>query len=75
MLSELSFNIQFLSIERYAIELIGILVLFVVIEWFHKKSEHPFVGKYYMAKITFVLFLIITLGVFSSHEDFIYFQF
>lgn len=75
MLSELSFNIQFLSIERYTIELIAILGLFIAIEWFHKKYEHPFIGKYYMAKITFVLFLIITLGVFSSHEDFIYFQF
>jgi D-alanyl-lipoteichoic acid acyltransferase DltB (MBOAT superfamily) len=75
IVSEASLDVQFLSIERYAIELIAILGLFITIEWFHRKSEHPFTGKFYIVKLSFIIFLIITLGVFSNHEDFIYFQF
>ncbi|MBV7268551.1 MBOAT family O-acyltransferase [Winogradskyella luteola] len=75
MVSNKNFGIQFLSIERYNIELIAILGVFIAIEWFHRKHEHPFTGKFYLAKIILILFLTIVLGVFSNHEDFIYFQF
>jgi len=67
--------IRYLSIERYAIELIPILFLLVVIEWFSKEREHPIMGKYIQVKLCVVILLIIIFGVYSSPSDFIYFQF
>jgi len=67
--------LKFLSIERYAIELIPILFLLVVIEWFSKEKEHPIMGKYVLFKLYVVILLIIVFGVYSNPSDFIYFQF
>lgn len=72
---KLNFEIQFLFIERYNIELLLILFIFISIEWFHRIYEHPFVGKWKWIKITSVVFMLLTLGVYSNHQDFIYFQF
>jgi len=67
--------VKYLSIERYAIELIPILFLLVVIEWFSKEKEHPIMGKYVLVKLYVVILLIIVFGVYSNPSDFIYFQF
>ena len=75
----LSFNIngglEYLSIERYSVELIILLFAFVSLEWFSKPNEHPFIGKYKVVKIILIIIAILTLGVFSKASDFIYFQF
>jgi D-alanyl-lipoteichoic acid acyltransferase DltB (MBOAT superfamily) len=74
-----SFNfegkIQFLSIERYSIELLVLIFGFISLEWFSREREHPFFGKYCTAKLLAALCLIVVLGVFSQASDFIYFQF
>ncbi len=69
------FSIEYLSIERYSIEMLLILGIFIVIEWFHRQFEHPFVGRYKWIKIILIILMILTLGVYSNHQDFIYFQF
>ena len=68
-------GLQYLSIERYAPELMLLIIGFVILEWFIKKEEHPFFGKFITAKVTLVLLGIILLGNFSNVSDFIYFQF
>jgi len=75
----LSFNfekgIQYLSIERYSIELMILIVCFVIFEWNSREHEHPFFGKWRYLKLIMVILGLITLGVYSSIADFIYFQF
>ena len=74
-----SFNfkngMQYLSIERYAPELIILIIIFITVEWNSREKEHPFFGKWMFLKIVFTLLGIITLGVYSNVTDFIYFQF
>ncbi|QNM84795.1 MBOAT family protein [Polaribacter pectinis] len=66
---------QYLSIERYAPELIILILFFVLVEWNSRENEHPFFGKWVHLKIVFTLLGLITLGVYSDVTDFIYFQF
>ena len=73
--TNLKFSFQYLSIERYSVEALILLAAFVFAEWFTRVYEHPFVGRYKMTKMTLAIFLIIILGVYSEHSDFIYFQF
>ncbi|WP_299385062.1 MBOAT family protein [uncultured Lacinutrix sp.] len=68
-------GLQYLSIERYAPELMLLIIGFVILEWFIKKEEHPFFGKFITTKIVLVFLGIILLGNFSNVSDFIYFQF
>ncbi|MCZ4318531.1 MBOAT family protein [Aequorivita viscosa] len=68
-------KIEYLPIERYSVELIGLIALFIAIEWLHRNFEHPFVGKLRWLKIIFVLIMLVTLGVYSNYQEFIYFQF
>lgn len=70
-----NFEIQHLQIDRYSVEILAILGLFVILEWFHRKYEHPFRGKLKWVKIIGVLALLLGLGVYSDHQQFIYFQF
>ncbi|WP_341481560.1 MBOAT family O-acyltransferase [Christiangramia lutea] len=69
------FKITYLSIERYNIELIGLILFFVIFEWFHKNSEHPFSGKFRILKILFIIFITLVMGKFFDYKQFIYFQF
>lgn len=69
------FNVEYLPIERFSVELLLLLAIFIGIEWFHRKSEHPFTGKLKWLKITAVVFMLLTLGVYSDYQEFIYFQF
>jgi D-alanyl-lipoteichoic acid acyltransferase DltB (MBOAT superfamily) len=70
-----SFEIRYLGIERNNVEGLFLIILFVAIEWFGRKTEHPLQGKLRMIKYAVVCILIMVLGVFSSPESFIYFQF
>ncbi|MCL4123725.1 UNVERIFIED_CONTAM: hypothetical protein GTU68_059106 [Idotea baltica] len=66
---------EYLSIERYTVELMLLLFIFVIIEWYSKTKEHPFFGKMKSLKIGLILVGIITLGNYANINDFIYFQF
>lgn len=68
-------GIQYLSIERYAPELALLILIFLIIEWHSRTKEHPFFNKYRYVKLVGVIIGIITLGNYSSVNDFIYFQF
>ncbi len=70
-----SFSVQYLSNERYAIEMLLIIAIFVAFEWFNRQTEHPFNGRWKWFKIVSIIFMLLTLGVYSNHNDFIYFQF
>lgn len=73
--TNLNFDIQFLSIERYNIEMGLIISILILIEWFHRTKEHPFQGKWKWFKLAAVIVMLLILGVYSNHNDFIYFQF
>ena len=70
-----NFGIQYLSIERYNIEMLLVIAFFILVEWFHRNLEHPFTGRFKWMKITVIILLLLTLGVYSKQQDFIYFQF
>jgi D-alanyl-lipoteichoic acid acyltransferase DltB (MBOAT superfamily) len=70
-----TFGIQHLLIDRYSVEILVMLGLFVWIEWAHRKYEHPFIGKFKWVKIVGIMALLLTLGVYSDYKQFIYFQF
>lgn len=74
-----SFNfdgkIQYLSNERYSIELVILLLFFIGFEWKSRENEHPISGKYKLLKLILIIISILILGVFSNPSDFIYFQF
>ncbi len=71
----LDFSIEYLNIERYTIEMLLIIFIFLSLEWFHRHQEHPFVGRWKWVKIVLIIVMLLTLGVYSDHQDFIYFQF
>lgn len=68
-------GLQYLSIERYAVELILLIIVFVIIEWHSRQKGHPFFGKWIHFKIVLTIVGIILFGVYSNVNDFIYFQF
>lgn len=74
-LNEGDFSITYLAIERYNIEFLGLIGIFIIFEWFHRKWEHPFKGVYGYLKLTFILALMILFGKFFDYKEFIYFQF
>lgn len=73
--TDVNFSVQYLNIERYSIEMLLIIFIFVLYEWFHREFEHPFHGRFKWIKIASVILMLLTLGVYSDHQDFIYFQF
>jgi alginate O-acetyltransferase complex protein AlgI len=68
-------GVQFLSIERYAPELVLLLIVFLTIEWKARDKEHPFMGSFKSFRLALVILMLITLGVYADSRDFIYFQF
>jgi alginate O-acetyltransferase complex protein AlgI len=68
-------GIQFLEFERYSVELLLLLGLFILIEWTSREQEHPIMGKWARLKVLTIVTAILVLGVYSSPNDFIYFQF
>ena len=71
----LNFKSEYLNIERYSIEMLGIIGVFVLMEWFNRDKECPISGRFSYVKMIVIVFLILTLGVYSEHQNFIYFQF
>jgi D-alanyl-lipoteichoic acid acyltransferase DltB (MBOAT superfamily) len=67
--------VQYLNIERYSIELLGMLGLFVVVEWLCRRREHPFFGKMAFVKLILAIVALLLFGVYSNAKNFIYFQF
>lgn len=68
-------GIAYLSIDRYAIELVGLLGLFIVFEWVSREKEHPFFGKFRYIRLVLILLGLLLFGAFTNAADFIYFQF
>jgi len=75
LFSEGGFKPTYLSIERYSVEILLLIGVFLLFEWFHRTKEHPFGGRWNFIKLTFVILMLLTLGVYSDHQQFIYFQF
>ena len=75
MINNWAFNIQYLNIDRHAVEPLVLIAFFIFIEWFYKTKESPISGKFSWLKAALIILAIITLGAFSSASDFIYFQF
>jgi D-alanyl-lipoteichoic acid acyltransferase DltB (MBOAT superfamily) len=73
--TNLRFELQYLSIERYNVEMLLIIGIFVLLEWFHRHLEHPFSGSFKWVKIILIILMLLTLGVYSDYQEFIYFQF
>ncbi|SHG30758.1 D-alanyl-lipoteichoic acid acyltransferase DltB, MBOAT superfamily [Flavobacterium fluvii] len=67
--------IQYLDFERYSVELLLLLGLFVVFEWKSREKEHPIAGKFAVLKALAILMAILIFGAYSNPSDFIYFQF
>jgi D-alanyl-lipoteichoic acid acyltransferase DltB (MBOAT superfamily) len=75
-ISQFNLGIDKLGIQRFAFEMLPILSLFILIEWFSRKKEFPlFSGKYLLVKTIVTIGLIIIFGSFSEMKEFIYFQF
>lgn len=71
----ISTGVEYLSIDRYVVENIFLVLIFVIFEWFARENEHPFYGRFKRLKLFFILIGLILLGVYSKVTDFIYFQF
>lgn len=69
------YNIEYLSAERFSVELLLLLFIFIGFEWLNRKHEHPFTGKLKWLKIFAVVLMLLSLGIYSDHQEFIYFQF
>jgi len=75
MILSKDFNFQYLDNERYSYELIGMLGIFVLIEWNNRNKIEPFSGKRNMLKLVLAIMAIMAFGTFSDYKEFIYFQF
>jgi len=70
-----SFKIEYLTIERYSVEMVLLILIFIIIEWFNKSKEQPLSGKFELLKAISIIWMILLFGVFSDHSTFLYFQF
>jgi D-alanyl-lipoteichoic acid acyltransferase DltB (MBOAT superfamily) len=75
LLFNFRFSVEYLSIGRHAADMLLVVGFFIAMEWFHRSYEHPFVGRFKWIKIAIIILLLLTLGVYSDQQDFIYFQF
>ena len=73
--TNLNFNIEYLNIENYSLEMLLLIGIFILFEWFNKHTEHPFFGTFKWFKIIGIILMILAFGVYSNHQEFIYFQF
>jgi len=71
-----NFEIEKIGIERYAFELIPLVLLLLLIEWPARKREFPFEEKKHsLLKISLLIAAIVLFGNYSDMQSFIYFQF
>jgi hypothetical protein len=75
MISDFHFNSQYLSNERYNYELLLLVLIFIVVEWFNRSKVEPLSGKVSWLKVTVAIMALLVLGVYSDYKEFIYFQF
>lgn len=75
MFTDFQFKSQYLNNERYNIELLLLISLFVGVEWFNRNKLQPLSGRGSWIKITLAILALLTLGVYSDYKEFIYFQF
>ncbi len=75
MLTELHFLSERLENERYNYEILLLLGVFIIIEWFSRNKVEPISGRYSLLKLSFCILSILLLGLFSNYKEFIYFQF
>jgi alginate O-acetyltransferase complex protein AlgI len=69
------FDSQFLSNQRYSLEILGLVLAFVLVEWNCRYKEEPISGNYSSMKLILCLLAIIALGTYADYKEFIYFQF
>ena len=67
-------GINYLSIERYAIENVFLILILILLEWHSRRNVHPFFGYFSAVKMGLVLLLLFLFGVYSEGNDFIYCQ-
>ncbi|QRM87783.1 MBOAT family protein [Lacinutrix sp. WUR7] len=74
-----TFSLNFMEkiqLERYAFEIVPLIVLLLIIEWFTRKQEHPLKETKQPILASLILMLLIfVFGSFSKLQEFIYFQF
>ena len=73
--SNLNFKSQYLVNERHSFELLLLVLIFVVVEWFNRSKVEPLSGKGSWIKVALAIISLLTLGVYSDYKEFIYFQF
>ena len=65
-----------LDLERYTFEILPLILILIVIEWFSRQKEHPIKNIKFPILFTIgILLLIFVFGSFSNIQEFIYFQF
>jgi D-alanyl-lipoteichoic acid acyltransferase DltB (MBOAT superfamily) len=65
-----------LAINRFAFEILPLIILFIAAEWYSRKKEFPLIGgKYNTLKVLVTILLILLFGNFAEMQEFIYFQF
>jgi D-alanyl-lipoteichoic acid acyltransferase DltB (MBOAT superfamily) len=75
MITDCHFDSQYLSNQRYNLELLLLVIVFVLVEWFNRSKVEPLSGKASWIKITIAIMALLALGVYSDYKEFIYFQF
>lgn len=75
-LFQFQLGIDLLYIQRYVFEMLPLIVLLVIIEWYARKKEFPLSStRWSLVQVTAVIGMIIFFGSFSNPQDFIYFRF
>jgi D-alanyl-lipoteichoic acid acyltransferase DltB (MBOAT superfamily) len=75
MVTDCHFDAQYLNHQRYNLELLLLVLVFVMVEWFNRSKVEPLSGKASWIKVTLALMALLALGVYSDYKEFIYFQF
>jgi len=70
------FKIEKLMIERFAFEILPLIAVLLLMEWFSRAKEHPLKQTNYLYfKALGLIAMILIFGSFSEMQEFIYFQF
>ncbi|KAF2513566.1 MBOAT family O-acyltransferase [Flavobacterium foetidum] len=75
IVTDWNFSLQYLDNERYNYEIIVMVGIFVLVEWFNRTKVEPISGKNSLLKIALAIMAIIAFGTYSDYKEFIYFQF
>ncbi|WP_291274481.1 MBOAT family O-acyltransferase [Flavobacterium sp.] len=75
MLTDGQFSLQYLANQRYSQELVGLLLIFILVEWWNRAKIEPLSGKYSTVKLALALLALLAFGVYTDYKQFIYFQF